>query len=184
MSKIGRQPVSVPAGVEVRVGEGEVVVKGPKGELRQEVPRAIAVAWDGEARRLAVSRKGDSKQARASHGTIRALLANMVEGVVKGYEKRLELVGVGYRAAMQGKALSLSVGYNRAREVAVPPGLQVEVPDATHIVVRGYDKQQVGLFAAKVRAVRPPEPYKGKGIRYQGEAVRRKVGKTFVAGAT
>ncbi|MBI4229319.1 MAG: 50S ribosomal protein L6 [Planctomycetes bacterium] len=183
MSRIGRKPIAVPEKVEISVKGGLVSVKGPLGSLQATFRPEVAVAWDAKGRVLAVTRSSDVKLARALHGLTRALLANMVEGVTKGYQKKLELVGVGYRAAKQGNALSLSVGYSKPREVALPAGLKVEVPDATHISIVGCDKQQVGQFAAQVRAVRPPEPYKGKGIRYEGEVVRRKVGKTFVAGS-
>ena len=175
MSRIGRQPIEVPAGVIVTVDPGRVTVHGPKGELRQQVPTRIAIEQaDGT---INVSRPSDRGPDRALHGLTRTLVANMVEGVTKGFEKRLELQGVGYRAALQGADLRLDVGYSHPVVIKAPQGISFEVPSNTEIVVKGVDKQQVGQTAAEVRKVRPPEPYKGKGIRYAGEYVRRKVGK-------
>jgi large subunit ribosomal protein L6 len=175
MSRIGKQPIPVPAGVNVRVEPGIVRVNGPKGELSERVSRAITVEQsDGE---LLVTRPTDRGEHRALHGLTRTLIANMVTGVTDGYEKRLEIQGVGYRAALRGTDLELQVGYSHPIGVAAPPDIEFEVPTPTQIVVRGSSKQAVGEIAARIRKVRPPEPYKGKGIRYQGEQVQRKVGK-------
>jgi len=175
MSRIGKQPIEVPEGVTVDVSTGVVSVKGPKGELSQTVDRDMKVALDDGT--LTVERPTDRGPHRALHGLTRSLLANMVEGVTNGYEKRLEIQGVGYRARLQGKALELSVGYSHAVAMPAPDGIEFEVPQQTEVIVRGIDKQLVGETAARIRRVRPPEPYKGKGIRYAGEHVRRKVGK-------
>jgi len=175
MSRIGRKPIPVPDGVTVSIDPGAVSVKGPKGELRQTVDRDMAIALDDGT--LTVERPTDRGPHRALHGLTRSLLANMVEGVTDGYEKRLEIQGVGYRARLQGKTLELSVGFSHPVSVQAPDGIEFEVPQQTEVVVRGVDKQLVGETAARIRRVRPPEPYKGKGIRYAGEHVRRKVGK-------
>ncbi|MGC2373856.1 MAG: 50S ribosomal protein L6 [Solirubrobacteraceae bacterium] len=175
MSRIGRQPISVPAGVTVAIEPESVSVKGPKGELSERVPRDIEVVQDGE--RLVVSRPTDRGEHRALHGLTRSLVANMVEGVTAGYEKRLEIQGVGYRAQMKGKNIELAVGYSHPVPIEAPHGIEFEVPQPTRIVVKGISKQQVGEIAAIIRKQRPPEPYKGKGIRYEGEYVARKVGK-------
>jgi large subunit ribosomal protein L6 len=175
MSRIGRQPISVPEGVTVDVSPGSVLVKGPKGELSQNVNRDMKIEQDGDV--ITVSRPTDRGPHRALHGLTRSLVANMVEGVTSGYERRLEIQGVGYRARLQGKALELSVGYSHPISMPAPDGIEFEVPQPTQIIVRGIDKQLVGEMAARIRRVRPPEPYKGKGIRYEGEQVRRKVGK-------
>ena len=175
MSRIGRKPVNVPEGVTVDAGTGLVTVKGPKGELSQHISRDMKIEQDEGV--LTVARPTDRGEHRALHGLTRSLIANMVEGVTEGYEKRLEIQGVGYRARLQGKALELSVGYSHPVPVPAPDGIEFEVPQPTQIVVRGIDKQLVGEIAARIRRVRPPEPYKGKGIRYAGEHVRRKVGK-------
>jgi large subunit ribosomal protein L6 len=182
MSRIGEQPIPVPAGVEVVVSGRRVEVKGPKGELALEAHPAMKVVHDEEAKAIRVTRPTDSDDHRALHGLTRTLVANMVEGVTKGFEKRLEIVGVGYNARAQGAKLLLNVGYSQPVEMPVPEGLEVQTPQPTRIVITGADKQRVGQFAAEVRKVRPPEPYKGKGIRYDGEFVRRKAGKTFAAG--
>ena len=175
MSRIGKQPIPLPAGVSVSLSPGRVMVNGPLGELSQVVPRRIAVEQsDGE---LLVKRPTERGDDRALHGLTRSLVANMVEGVTKGFEKRLEIQGVGYRAALRGTALELSVGYSHQVVMNAPEGIQFEVPTPTEVVVKGIDKQKVGQTAAEIRKVRPPEPYKGKGIRYQGEHVARKVGK-------
>jgi len=181
MSRIGKQPVPIPQGVSVSVKDRTVTVKGPKGELSLELAGRIAVAVEEDPARVAVRRESDERPDRAKHGLYRALIANMVEGVTKGYERALELQGVGYRAAVQGDVLSLQVGYNAPKELKIPAGVEVQCPAPTAIVVRGLDKQKVGAFAARVRAVRKPEPYKGKGIRYKDENVRRLAGKTFGA---
>ena len=175
MSRIGKQPVAVPDGVEVTIEPELVKVKGPKGELEERVSRQIGVEQeDGEVR---VSRSTDRGEHRALHGLTRSLIANMVEGVTNGYEKRLEIQGVGYRAQLQGNKLVLALGYSHPVEVQAPAGIDFEVPQPTRVVVRGISKQAVGEVAAIIRKQRPPEPYKGKGIRYEGEHVARKVGK-------
>ncbi len=175
MSRIGRKPIEIPDGVSVSVSPGRVQVSGPLGELSQEVPARITVSQ--EDGRLVVRRPTDRGEDRALHGLTRTLIANMVEGVTKGFEKRLEIHGVGYRASLRGSDLELAVGYSHPVVIAPPEGISFEVPAPTQIVVKGIDKQLVGQVAAEIRRVRPPEPYKGKGIRYQGEHVRRKVGK-------
>jgi large subunit ribosomal protein L6 len=175
MSRIGKAPIPIPAGVDVQVDGNRVTVKGPKGELSQNVSPDMAIALrDGV---LTVSRPSDANTHRALHGLTRTLLANMVIGVTSGFEKRLDIVGVGYRAALKGKDLEIQVGYSHPVVVTPPKDIEFEVPTATQIVVKGISKQQVGQVAADIRAIRSPEPYKGKGIRYQGEVVRRKVGK-------
>jgi large subunit ribosomal protein L6 len=175
VSRIGRKPIEVPAGVTVTVDPGRVTVHGPKGELRQQVPTRIAI--DQSDGVINVTRPTDRGPDRALHGLTRTLVANMVEGVTKGFEKRLEIQGVGYRAAMQGANLELQVGYSHPVRITPRQGIEFEVPAPTQVIVRGIDKQVVGQTAAEIRKVRPPEPYKGKGIRYEGEHVRRKVGK-------
>jgi large subunit ribosomal protein L6 len=175
MSRIGRQPIEIPAGVNVSVDPGRVIVNGPLGELTQVVPQRVTIEREGE--QLLVRRPTDRGEDRALHGLTRTLVANMVEGVTKGFERRLEVHGVGYRAALRGSALELNVGFSHPVVKDAPDGITFEVPAPTQIVVRGVDKQQVGQVAAEIRRVRPPEPYKGKGIRYAGEFVRRKVGK-------
>jgi len=175
MSRIGKRPIEVPAGVIVSVDPGRVTVSGPKGELRQQVPQRMQIAQeDGQ---VTVSRPTERGEDRALHGLTRTLIANMVEGVTNGFEKRLEIQGVGYRAALSGSNLELQVGYSHPVRITPREGISFEVPVPTQIVVRGIDKQIVGQTAAEIRKVRPPEPYKGKGIRYEGEYVRRKVGK-------
>jgi large subunit ribosomal protein L6 len=176
MSRIGKQPISVPDGVTVSLGPGRVTVNGPKGELAQDVSTRMQIAEDDGA--LTVTRPTDRGPDRALHGLTRSLIANMVEGVTEGFERRLEIQGVGYRAKLAGKALELNVGYSHPVTVPAPDGIEFEVPQPTQIIVRGIDKQLVGETAARIRRVRPPEPYKGKGIRYEGEQIRRKVGKT------
>jgi large subunit ribosomal protein L6 len=175
MSRIGRRPIEVPAGVTVAISPGRVMVNGPLGELSQVVPQRMAIEQnEGE---ILVTRPTERGEDRALHGLTRTLIANMVEGVTKGFEKRLELQGVGYRAALKGTDLELSVGYSHPVTIKPRQGISFDVPVPTQIVVKGTDKQVVGQTAAEVRSVRPPEPYKGKGIRYEGEYVRRKVGK-------
>lgn len=176
MSRIGKKPVEIPSGVTVTINGDTVTVKGPKGELIRSFNPDINITVEDNI--IHVTRPSDSKNHRALHGTTRALLANMVDGVSKGFEKSLELVGVGYRAQKQGKKLVLNVGYSHPVEFEPEEGLEVEVPSNTKIVVKGVSKERVGAFAANIRDVRPPEPYKGKGIRYEGEYVRRKEGKT------
>jgi large subunit ribosomal protein L6 len=175
MSRIGRKPISVPEAVTVEVAPGRVAVKGPKGELAQTLSSDMKVEQsDGT---LTVARPTDRGEHRALHGLTRSLIANMVEGVTDGFEKRLEIQGVGYRAQLKGKNLELALGYSHPVSVEAPEGIDFEVPQPTEIIVRGIDKQLVGQVAADIRKRRPPEPYKGKGIRYRGEHVARKVGK-------
>jgi large subunit ribosomal protein L6 len=175
MSRIGRKPIEIPSEVNVAVDPGRVMVNGPLGELQSRIPQRIKVERDGDT--LVVTRPTERGPDRALHGLTRSLVANMVEGVTKGFEKRLEIQGVGYRAALRGTSLELNVGYSHPVVKEAPPGITFEVPAPTQVVVKGIDKQQVGQIAAEIRKVRPPEPYKGKGIRYEGEYVRRKVGK-------
>jgi large subunit ribosomal protein L6 len=175
MSRIGKSPIELPAGVSVSVSPGRVMVNGPLGELSQQVPPRMKI--EQEDGQILVKRPTERGEDRALHGLTRTLVANMVEGVTKGFEKRLEIQGVGYRAALRGAALELAVGYSHPVVVEPRPGITFEVPAPTQVIVKGIDKQQVGQTAAEIRRVRPPEPYKGKGIRYEGEYVRRKVGK-------
>jgi large subunit ribosomal protein L6 len=179
MSRIGKQPVPVPSNVKVDVASKKVSVEGPLGKLDWDLHPEVSVKHDADSKQLIVSRQSDSRLARALHGLSRAVIANMVEGVTKGYEKKLEIVGVGYLAAVQAGKLQLRVGFANEVHLTIPKGLTVTCPDQTHIVIKGSDKQVVGQFAAEVRAVRKPEPYKGKGIRYDGEVVRRKAGKAM-----
>jgi large subunit ribosomal protein L6 len=175
MSRIGKRPIEVPAGVSIAIDPGRVMVNGPLGELKQAVPARMKVEQrDGE---IVVERPTERGEDRALHGLTRSLIANMVEGVTKGFEKRLEIQGVGYRATLRGTSLELNVGFSHSVVKEAPEGITFEVPAPTQIVVKGVDKQQVGQVAAEIRKIRPPEPYKGKGIRYEGEYVRRKVGK-------
>jgi large subunit ribosomal protein L6 len=175
MSRIGKQPIELPAGVSVSVSPGRVMVNGPLGELTQQVPARMQVEQDDGT--IVVKRPTERGDDRALHGLTRSLIANMVEGVTSGFQKRLEIQGVGYRAAVRGTDLELNVGYSHSVVLKAPQGITFEVPTPTEVIVKGIDKQQVGQTAAEVRKVRPPEPYKGKGIRYEGEYVRRKVGK-------
>ncbi len=175
MSRIGKAPIPLPDGVEFIWDDGVVTVKGPKGELTQRVPREMLVEVDDGV--IQVKRPTDSGQHRSLHGLTRTLIANMVTGVTAGFEKRLEIVGVGYRAGVKGKDLELLVGYSHPVVIEPPEHVEFETPQPTVVLVRGIDKQVVGEMAAKVRSIRPPEPYKGKGIRYAGEYVQRKVGK-------
>jgi large subunit ribosomal protein L6 len=177
MSRIGRRPVEIPAGVEIEVSEDNtVLVKGPKGELQEKISKLIKVELaDGV---LSVTRAGDDKAARSAHGLSRSLIANMVTGVTAGFEKKLQINGVGYKAEKKGDALVMSLGYSHLVELKDPDGISTETPSPTEIVVRGVSKAVVGNYAAVVRSFRPPEPYKGKGIRYENEVIRRKEGKT------
>jgi large subunit ribosomal protein L6 len=175
VSRIGKQPIPIPSTVNVSVSPGRVQVNGPLGELSQVIPQRMAVQREDDT--IVVRRPTERGEDRALHGLTRTLIANMVEGVTKGFERRLEIQGVGYRAALRGSSLELSVGYSHTVVKDAPAGITFEVPVPTQIVVKGVDKQQVGQIAAEIRRVRPPEPYKGKGIRYEGEYVRRKVGK-------
>ena len=175
MSRIGRQPIEVPSSVSVSLSPGRVMVNGPLGELSQEVPARMKVEQENGT--ITVSRPTDRGDDRALHGLTRTLVANMVEGVTNGFSKRLEIQGVGYRASLRGVDLELNVGFSHPVVLKAPQGITFEVPTPTEVIVKGIDKQAVGQIAAEVRKVRPPEPYKGKGIRYEGEYVRRKVGK-------
>ncbi|ALS80086.1 50S ribosomal protein L6 [Planococcus kocurii] len=177
MSRVGKKPIEVPANVTITLGDkNAVTVKGPKGELTREFHKDITIALEDNV--LTLTRPSDSKDHRTNHGTTRALLANMVTGVSEGFQRTLELVGVGYRAQLQGEKLVLNVGYSHPVEFTPENGVSVEVPANTKVIVKGIDKERVGALASNIRQVRPPEPYKGKGIRYEGEVVRRKEGKT------
>jgi large subunit ribosomal protein L6 len=178
MSRIGKKPVAIPDGVKVSVADRTVAVEGPKGKLEWQHRPEVSVTVEGKT--VTVGRNSDERLARALHGLTRAMVANMIVGVKDGYEQRLEIIGVGYLAAVLGKVLQLRVGLANELQVPIPDGLKTTVPDQQHIVVQGIDKQKVGHFAASVRALRKPEPYKGKGIRYLGEPVRRKQGKAMV----
>ena len=182
MSRIGKQPVVYPANVKVQLASGVIRVEGPKGKLEFTPHPAVSVKLDDKVRKIEVSRSNDERLNRSLHGLTRSLIANMVEGVTKGYERRLKIEGIGYQARMDKKTLVLTVGYANAVEMPPPDGVTVELADPTTIIVKGADKQKVGQFAADVRRVRKPEPYKGKGIRYDGEQVRRKEGKSFASG--
>jgi large subunit ribosomal protein L6 len=177
MSRIGKKPVAVPAAVKVDVSGSRVSVKGPAGELALSVHPSMTVAVEGTA--VLVSRPDDKRSSRALHGLTRSLIQNMVDGVLKPFEKKLEITGVGYNASLAAGKLTLQVGFANKIVLVVPAGVKCEVPDPTHVIVKSCDKQACGQFAAEVRSVRPPEPYKGKGIRYQDEHVRRKAGKAF-----
>ncbi|PYZ95642.1 50S ribosomal protein L6 [Alteribacter lacisalsi] len=176
MSRIGLKPVEIPSGVEVKQDGTTITVKGPKGELTRTLHADMVV--EQEDNNIVVKRPSDHKEHRALHGTTRSVINNMVEGVTKGFEKKLELVGVGYRAQKSGNKVTLSVGLSHPVEFVPENGLEIDVPENTKITVKGIDKERVGALASNIRAVRPPEPYKGKGIRYEGEYVRRKEGKT------
>lgn len=176
MSRVGKKPIELPEGVTITNNNNELTVKGPKGELIRQFNKDLTIEVDGST--VTVIRPSDSKEHRTIHGTTRALLSNMIEGVSKGFERNLELVGVGYRAQKQGKKLVLNVGYSHPVEFEPENGIEIEVPVNTKINIKGIDKERVGAIAANIRQVRPPEPYKGKGIRYEGEHVRRKEGKT------
>ncbi|MTI48322.1 50S ribosomal protein L6 [Sporosalibacterium faouarense] len=177
MSRIGVMPISIPTGVEVKLDDNNyMIVKGPKGSLEQQLNRDMKITiQDNE---ITVERPTDNKKHKSLHGLNRTLIANMIEGVTKGYEKVLEIVGVGYRAQKQGKKLNLSLGFSHPVEMEDPEGIEVEVPSNTKIIVKGIDKQKVGNYAAVIRDLRKPEPYKGKGIKYENERIRRKEGKT------
>jgi large subunit ribosomal protein L6 len=182
MSRIGKKPIAVPGGVDVALQKGVVTVKGPGGELKFRHHPRVKVGYDGGAREINVERADDDRESRALHGLTRSLINNMVVGVQKPFEKRLEIQGVGYNATMSGGVLNLAVGYANTVQLRVPEGVKCELPTQTLIVITSPDKQKCGQFAAEIRNVRPPEPYKGKGIRYQGEFVRRKAGKAFAGG--
>lgn len=179
MSRVGKKPIPLPDGVTAKVAEGTVTVKGKNGELSLTFHPAIGVAVDDKAKLISVTRPDDQRQNRALHGLTRSLVNNMVVGVTTPFEKKLEIVGVGYQASVAGKTLNLQVGYANIVKLPIPAGVTCTLPDNTHVVLKGADKQVVGQFAAVIRKVRPPEPYKGKGIRYEGERVRRKAGKAF-----
>ncbi|MBE9177482.1 50S ribosomal protein L6 [Oculatella sp. LEGE 06141] len=175
MSRIGKRPIAIPAKVTIAIAGQHVTVKGPKGELARTLPSEVEVSQEGET--VTVKRRNESRVARQLHGLSRTLVANMVEGVSQGFQKRLEIQGVGYRAQVQGRNLTLNIGYSNPVQIVPPDGIQVAVENNTNVIVSGVDKEIVGNTAARIRAVRPPEPYKGKGIRYSGEAVKRKAGK-------
>jgi large subunit ribosomal protein L6 len=178
MSRIGNLPIPILNGVRIAVEGRTVTVEGPQGKMQWEHRPEVAVHVDEQAKQVVVSKTAETRQARAYHGLTRSLINNMIAGVKNGYEKRLEIIGVGYLAAVQGGILQLRVGYANEIQKKIPEGLQVTCPDQTHVVIRGCDKQQVGEFAAEVRSIRKPEPYKGKGVRYQGEYVKIKPGKS------
>jgi large subunit ribosomal protein L6 len=182
MSRIGKKPVPIPAGVTAKAGSGVLSVKGPKGELTLKHHSAMKVVVDEAARQIVVSRPDDERQNKALHGLTRSLINNMVTGVVTPFERKLEIQGVGYQASVSGKTLNLQVGFANVVKLPIPPGVNCTLPDNTHITLQSADKHAVGQFAAVIRKVRPPEPYKGKGIRYEGEYVRRKAGKAFASG--
>jgi large subunit ribosomal protein L6 len=179
MSRVGQAPIVIPEGVSVSVTEGKIHINGPRGELHRTLPEEIAVEQNDAE--LLVTRTKESRDARALHGLLRSLIANMIIGVTQGYEKALEIQGVGYRAQKQGNDLELAVGFSHSVKKPAPAGIEFDVPTPTRIVVKGIDKELVGQTAAEIRAVRKPEPYKGKGIRYEGEYVRRKAGKAAKA---
>ena len=181
MSRIGKSPIEIPKGVAINIDGQTVTCKGPKGSLTVVLMPGLNCKVDGA--KVLVSRAEETRELRAMHGTVRALINNMVEGVTKGYEKKLEVVGVGYRAVLQGKQVALNVGFANTIMVAIPDGITVKLPDQNHIEVSGIDKQMVGQVAADLRAVRKPEPYKGKGVRYANEHVRRKAGKATTTGS-
>src|SRR5262245_57941040 len=183
MSRIGKQPVAIPAGVKVKLEGGKISVEGPKGaKLEWNWHPSIKVTPDDKTKAIKVERPDDLRLSRSLHGTTRNIIRNMIEGVTKGYEKRLKIEGVGYQALKQGKAVVLKVGYANDIVLTPPDGVTADLPDPTTIVVKGADKQKVGQFAAELRAARKPEPYKGKGVRYENEVVRRKEGKSFASG--
>lgn len=182
MSRIGKQPVSIPNGVNVQINGRAIQIDGPKGKLNWEHHPKMKVEFDQDSKSIKVTRPNDERENRALHGLTRSLIANMVEGVTNGFEKRLKVEGIGYQARLDQKTVVLTVGYAHTVDVTAPDGVDVEVPDPTTIVVRGADKQKVGQYAAEIRKARKPEPYKGKGVRYENEQVRRKEGKSFASG--
>jgi len=179
MSRVGKQPVTWKEGTKVSFANGVLTVAGGKASLTQDVDASIAVAVDEKARKATFTRTGDGRRERSLHGLYRALCASMVKGVEQGYEKRLDIQGVGYNAKVEGRKIVLALGFSKPRVLEIPAGLVIETPTATLVVIKGAGKQLVGEFAAKIRAIRPPEPYKGKGVRYEGEYVKRKVGKSL-----
>ncbi len=180
MSRVGKQPIAVPPNIEIKLEPGKARVKGPKGFVEHVLPPEVTVAFAGG--KLTVGRAGEQGRDRAMHGLVRALLANAVKGCGQGFEKRLDIVGVGYRVQQQGRSLSMQIGFCHPVVMPIPQGIDVEVPSNTKIIVKGADRQKVGQFAASLRKVRPPEPYKGKGIRYEGEHIKLKAGKKFAGG--
>jgi large subunit ribosomal protein L6 len=176
LSRVGKNPISIPSGVKVKIDQNEVCVSGPKGELRREIHHSLEVSTSKDE--ITVSRSSDSKFHKSLHGLTRALIANMVNGVIDGYRKALEIQGIGYKAELRGKKLNLSLGFSHPVLFSPPEGIKIDLEGANKIIVSGIDKELVGLVAAKIRSFRPPEPYKGKGIRYEGEFVRKKAGKT------
>lgn len=176
MSRIGFNPIVIPEGVEVNLNDNVITVKGPKGQLERQIHEQMKVTIDGNE--ITVERPNELKESKSLHGTTRSLISNMVEGVTEGFQKELEIIGVGYRAQKQGNKLVIGAGYSHPVEIEQEENIEFDVPKNTEIIVKGIDKEQVGAVAAKIRAVRSPEPYKGKGIRYKGEYVRRKEGKT------
>jgi len=182
MSRIGKQPVVVPAGVKANIADGKVRIEGPKGKLELAYHPAMQVQLDDKTKAILVTRPNDERLNRSLHGLTRSLIANMVEGVTKGYEKKLKIEGIGYQARMDKKSVVLTVGFANPITMTPPEGVTAELADPTTIIIKGADKQKVGQFAAEVRAARKPEPYKGKGVRYENEQVRRKEGKSFAAG--
>ena len=182
MSRIGKQPVTVPSGVKVQLADGKIRVEGPKGKLELAYHPNMRVEYDDKAKAVLITRPDDERQNRALHGLTRSLIANMVEGVTKGFEKKLKIEGIGYQARMDKQTIVLTVGFSNPITLTPPEGVNVKLTDPTTIIVSGADKQKVGQFAAEVRRARKPEPYKGKGIRYENEQVRRKEGKSFASG--
>ncbi len=182
MSRIGKQPVAVPAGVKIEIGKGSLKAEGPKGSLSQRLHPDMIVEHDASAGVIRVSRPTEAKRHKALHGLTQRLVTNAVVGVSEGFMRRLQVVGVGYNARAQGREITMNLGFSNPVVMKVPEGLEVETPSPTQIIVRGCDKQRVGQFAAEIRHKRPPEPYKGKGVRYEDEYVRRKAGKAFVGG--
>lgn len=181
MSRIGKKPIPIGDGIDVQIKDGTIAVKGKHGELSFDWHPSMSVEYDSEAREVRVSRPNDQRENRALHGLTRSLVSNMVQGVAERFEKRLQIVGVGFNAILDGDNLNLQVGFANTVRLPIPAIVECELPDTTHIIVRSADKQAVGQFAAEIRHVRPPEPYKGKGIRYQDEHVRRKAGKAFAS---
>lgn len=182
MSRIGKKPIDVPKGVTIQVAAGAIAVKGPKGELKLPLRPEVDVKLEGAT--LTIAARSEEREARALQGTARAILQNMIVGVSKGYEKKLEITGVGYEAALEGKVLVLKLGFNRPVRYPVPGTVTVEAPTPTTLVIKGIDNQQVGSVAAAIRKLRKPEPYKGKGIKYAGEVIKRKAGKAFASGGS
>ncbi len=184
MSRIGNKPIVYNPKVKVAVGDGVINIEGPNGKVSQKFKKDLRVTVDDQGRKIVVERVNESRLARALHGTTRALIANMVHGVTDGFQRGLDIIGVGYGAKVQGKKLEIQIGFCHPVVVNIPEGIKVELPQPTKVIIKGANKQVVGEFAAQIRRIRPPEPYKGKGIRYEDEKVIRKAGKAFGAGAT